>query len=51
MYAMYADLKEEIMLEVHNSTCTIHPRRVKMYRDLKENFWSRMKRKIALFVA
>jgi hypothetical protein len=46
------DLKKEIFDEAHPSKFSIHPRRTKMYHDLKENFWwSNMKVDIAKYVS
>ncbi|WRX25666.1 Reverse transcriptase domain - like 10 [Theobroma cacao] len=47
-----AELKREILEEVHYSNYTIHPGGTKMYKDLKNTFWwSNMKKEIAQFVA
>jgi hypothetical protein len=46
------DLKKEILDEAHLSKFTIHPSSIKMYRDLRENFWwSNMKGEIAEYVS
>lgn len=45
------DLKREIILEAYNSTCAVLPKSMKMYRDLKKNFWlSGIKGKIVQYV-
>jgi hypothetical protein len=46
------DLKKELLDEAHLSKFTIHPGSIKMYRDLRENFWwSNMKGEIAEYVS
>lgn len=46
------DLKRDILDEAHYSSYTIHPRRTKMYRGLKEHlWWKTMKREIDSFIA
>ena len=34
-----AELKEEILLEVHHSSYSIHPGSTKMYRNLRQYYW------------
>ena len=34
------ELKREILHEAHNSRYSIHPGSTKMYRDLREFYWS-----------
>jgi hypothetical protein len=47
-----ATLKEDIMQEAHRSKFTIHPGGMKMYKDLKKNYWwNNMKRDIAAYVS
>ncbi|XP_057953984.1 uncharacterized protein LOC131148281 [Malania oleifera] len=44
-------MKRLILWEAHRLLYTIHPKSMKMYRDLREYFgWPNMKRKIARFV-
>ena len=46
------DLRRELLEEAHCSKFMIHPRKTKMYRYLKQNYWwPSMKRDIARFVA
>ena len=46
------DLRRELLEEAHCSRLAIHPRGIKMYKDLKHNYWwSGIKRDIAQFVA
>ena len=46
------DLRRKLLEEAHCSRLAIHPRRTKMYKDLKYNYWwSGMKRDIAQYVA
>ena len=46
------DLRKELLEEAHCSRLTIHPGGIKMYKDLKHNYWWKgMKRDIAQFVA
>ncbi|WJZ97121.1 hypothetical protein VitviT2T_015752 [Vitis vinifera] len=46
------DLRRELLKEAHCSKFGIYPGGVKMYRDLKQNYWwPGMKRDIARFVA
>src|SRR3954470_24623814 len=46
------NLRRLILKEAHDTPLSIHPRSTKMYRDLRQRFWStRMKRDIAQFVA
>ncbi|KAL9336676.1 hypothetical protein Peur_071164 [Populus x canadensis] len=43
-------LKDEVLREAHESQFATHPGSIKMYRDLKENYWwPNMKREIAEF--
>jgi hypothetical protein len=45
-------LKDEVLREAHESRFTTHPGSIKMYGDLKENYWwPNMKREIAEFVS
>ena len=45
-------LRRELLEEAHCSKFVIHPRGMKIYRDLKQNYWwSGMKQDIARFVA
>ena len=47
----YGDLKRELLEESHCSKFAIHPGGMKMYRDLKHNYWwPSMKWDIARFV-
>jgi hypothetical protein len=44
-------LKKKILDEAHTSKYSIHPGSIKMYHDLREQFWwTRMKRETALYV-
>ena len=46
------ELRKKILDEAHHSKFSIHPGSTKMYQDLRQNFWwTRMKRKIAKYVA
>jgi hypothetical protein len=46
------ELKDEILLEAHESAYSIHPRGNKMYHDLKATYWwCGMKRDVAGYVA
>ncbi|RVW97780.1 Transposon Ty3-I Gag-Pol polyprotein [Vitis vinifera] len=46
------DLRRELLEEAHCSKFAIHPGGTKMYKDLRQNYWSSgMKRDIAQFVA
>ncbi|RVW34757.1 Retrovirus-related Pol polyprotein from transposon 412 [Vitis vinifera] len=46
------DLRRELLEEAHCSKFAIHPGGMKMYKDLKQNYWlPGMKRDIARFVA
>ena len=46
------EVRQELLLEAHNSPYNIHPGGTKMYRDLKQHFWWHgMKRKIVRFVS
>jgi hypothetical protein len=46
------DLKDKILREAHESAYSIHPRRNKMYHDLKATYsWYGMKREVAEYVA
>ena len=46
------ELKEEIIVEAHNSPFSSHPGSTKMYQDLKQIFWwNGLKRDVAEFVA
>ena len=46
------DLRRELLEEAHCSKFVIHPRGMKIYRDLKQNYWwLGMKQDIARFVA
>ena len=45
-------LRMEILDEAHKSRMTIQPRGIKMYKDLKRNFWwEGMKREVVEYVA
>lgn len=45
-------LREEVMQEAHRSKFTVHPGGMKMYKDLRRNFWwSNMKRDIVTYVS
>ena len=47
-----APLKEDILNEAHHSKFTVHPGGMKMYKDLRRNFWwNNMKRDIATYVS
>ncbi|XP_070049896.1 uncharacterized protein [Nicotiana tomentosiformis] len=47
-----AGLRENIMIEIHQSRYSIHPGSSKMYHDVKEQYWwDNMKKSIAKFVA
>jgi hypothetical protein len=41
----------KILDEAHLSKFSIHPRRNKMYHDLKPYWWTRMKREIAKYMS
>jgi hypothetical protein len=46
------DIRQEILTESHRSKLSIHPGKIKMYRDMKQQFWwNVMKKDIAEFVA
>ena len=46
------ELKRKILKEAHNTSYTVHPGSIRMYRDLKGTFWwNNMKREIAQYVA
>jgi hypothetical protein len=46
------ELKDKILREVHESTYSIHPRRNKMYHDLRATYWwYGIQRDVAEFVA
>jgi len=46
------ELKERIMAEAYNTKYSIHPGGIKMYRDLRHNFWwNNMKRDIVEYVS
>jgi transposase InsO family protein len=46
------ELKDKILREAHESTCSIHPGGNKMYHDLKATYWWHgMKRNVAEYVA
>ena len=46
------DLRNEIMVEAHNSRYAIHPRSTKMYQNLRSFYWwNNMKKDIAGFVS
>ena len=46
------EVRQELLLETHNSPYNIHPGGTKMYRDLKQHFWwHEMKREIARFIS
>ncbi|WMV32962.1 hypothetical protein MTR67_026347 [Solanum verrucosum] len=45
------ELRQQILIEAHNSRHSIHPGATMMYRDPREVFWwSRIKRDITDFV-
>jgi hypothetical protein len=45
------ELKDKILQEAHNSTCSIHPGGNKMYQDLKTTYWwYKMKRDATKYV-
>ena len=45
------DLREEILREFHCSRFAVHPGGMKMYHDLRRQYyWSRMKRHVGEFV-
>ena len=47
-----APLKEDILNEAHRSKFTVHPGGMKMYKDLRRNFWwNNMKKDIATYVS
>jgi hypothetical protein len=46
------ELKQLILKEAHDTPYSIHPGGMKMYQDLKEQFWWHgMKREIAFYIA
>ena len=46
------EVRQELLLEAHNSPYNIHPGGTKMHWDLKQHFWWHwMKREIARFVS
>lgn len=46
------DLRREVLNEAHRSKYSIHPRSIKMWRDLQKNFWWKgMKKDIVDFVS
>ena len=45
-------IREELLVEAHNSPFSIHPGSTKMYRDMKDQFWwSGMKKDIGEYVS
>lgn len=46
-----ADLKESILQEAHATLLSVHPGSTKIYKDIKQHFWSGLKRDVADFVA
>ena len=45
-------LREEILREAHGSRYTIHPGTIKMYQDLRKDFWwQKMKIDVTNFVS
>lgn len=44
-------IREAVLTEAHSLPFSIHPGSTKMYKGLKENFWSGMKRDVAEFVS
>ncbi|GKA94472.1 putative nucleotidyltransferase, ribonuclease H, partial [Tanacetum coccineum] len=47
-----SSFREAVLTEAHNSPLSIHPGSIKMYKDLKQNFWwNGMKHEVAKFVA
>ncbi|GJR38616.1 putative nucleotidyltransferase, ribonuclease H [Tanacetum coccineum] len=52
LWSVVQNMKNAILTEAHSSPFSIHPGSIKMYRDLKQNFWwNGMKQKVARFVA
>ena len=46
------DIRKDILEEAHRSRLTVHLGGIKMYKDLKRNFWwEGMKREVAEFVS
>jgi len=48
------EVRRELLSEAHSSPYSVHPRGIKMYRDLKQYFWwhkMKREREIAQFVA
>ena len=46
------DIRRKLLEEAHCSRLAVHPGGIKMYNDLKQNYWwAGMKRDIAQFVA
>ena len=51
MVPLLTDMRYEILKEFHCSRFAVHPRGMKMYRDLRRQYyWSGMKRDVADFV-
>ena len=51
MVPQSTDLREEILKEFHCSRFAVHPGDMKIYRDLRRQYyWSRMKRHVGDFV-
>ena len=51
MVPQLIDLREEILREFHCSQFTVHPGGMKMYQDIRRQYyWSRMKRHVGDFV-
>lgn len=47
----YHDIQQEVMSEEHNSNFSVHPRIIKMYQDLKNNYWwNEIKKDVVKFV-
>ena len=45
------EVKQEVLAESHSTTYSVHPGGMKMYQDLKQQFWWHwMKREIARYV-
>jgi phosphomannomutase len=45
------EVHQQILDEAHLSRYSIHPRSTKMYQDLKQQYWIKMKIEIARYVA
>ena len=46
-----ADLREQLLIEAHETPYSVHPGTTKMYQDLKKGYWwPRMKKDVVKFI-